>query len=60
MKVRAVLREAREAYDKSYGYAKKVLEIPELAEALELYLKQQEDCFANTDECQQEVKCPRR
>lgn len=43
LKVRATIREAREAYNGSYGYAKKVLAIPEISEALKLYLEKHKE-----------------
>ena len=37
IEVRAVIREAREAYNASYSFALKVLEIPEIKTGLEIY-----------------------
>jgi len=42
-KVRALVREAREAYNHSYGFAARIVNIPEIREGLELYIKSKEE-----------------
>jgi len=42
LKVRAKIREAREAYDESYVHALKILAISEIAIGLQLYLEAQD------------------
>ena len=43
LKVKALVREAREAYNHSHGFAARIVAIPEIREGLELYIKSKEE-----------------